>query len=200
MRRQLLPALRMVLVFTVLTGVIYPALVFGFGRLFASKADGSHVRDASGTVVGSSLIGQQFQSDQYFHSRPSAAGFLASGSMPSSDQAGDPLASGASNLGPTNPELVSRVGDAIAAYRAINGLTEDAEIPVDAVTSSGSGVDPHISVANARLQALRVAAARGLAVDDVLEKIDAHTDLPALGFLGTTMVNVLALNLALDGS
>jgi K+-transporting ATPase ATPase C chain len=199
-RQQLLAALRAVLVITVLTGVLYPLAVTLVGQLaFDEEADGSLVRQ-DGDVVGSSLLGQSFTRPEYFHSRPSAAGAAASGT-----EGGDPddptqIASGASNLGPTNPDLLTAVNDAADAYRQTNGLAADAPVPVDAVTSSGSGVDPHISIANAELQAPRVADERGLDLDVVLDLIDEHTDRRALGFLGEPGVNVLELNLALDAA
>jgi K+-transporting ATPase ATPase C chain len=187
MRRQLLPALRIVLVFTVLLGLAYPLVVTGVAQaLFSDKADGSFVT-VNGKKVGSSLLGQQFTKAEYFHPRPSAAG------------AGyDGLASGASNLGPTNPTLIADVKKAAAAYREENGLPAGYAVPIDAVTSSGSGLDPGISVANATLQAKRVAEARGLTVDQVMRVVDAHTNDRSLGFLGEKWVNVLETNLALD--
>jgi K+-transporting ATPase ATPase C chain len=203
MRRQLLPALVMVLVFTVVTGGIYPLLVTGVSQLlFHDKANGSMVaRD--GQPVGSSLIGQPFTEPRYFHPRPSSAGDGYDGSQ-----------SLGSNLGPTNDKLLHGLADdpstpdvdesfegieqRVAAYQAENGLPAGTPVPVDAVTGSGSGLDPHISVANARLQAARVAAARGLPVDRVQRLIDEHTDGRDLGFLGEPGVNVLELNLALD--
>lgn len=215
MRAQLLAALRAVLVLTVLTGLVYPLVVTGLAQAaFGDKADGSLVHDADGEVVGSSLLGQTFTGDGYFHGRPSASGAATTGSMVDVlDEAGEPtgevvpadpsdlgqVSSGASNLGPTNEELLAAVEDRAAAYRATNGLAEDAEVPVDAVTASGSGVDPHISVANARLQAPRVADERGMPVDEVLALVDDHTTARSLGFLGEEGVNVLELNLALDG-
>jgi potassium-transporting ATPase KdpC subunit len=202
MRRQLLPALRMVLVMTVLTGLAYPLLMTGVAQVFfGAKADGSLVR-VDGRVVGSALVGQEFTSPRYFHGRPSAAGPGASGSkvdgaaVDTSDLAND--SSSASNLGPTNPELISTVAHRVRAYREENGLAADAEVPVDAVTASGSGLDPHISVANARIQARRVAGERGLPLDTVLGLVDDHTDGRSLGFLGEPGVNVLEVNLALD--
>jgi potassium-transporting ATPase KdpC subunit len=187
MRRQLLPALRILLVLTVLCGVAYPLLVTGFAQVaFADKADGSLVHDARGTVVGSSLIGQAFTGDQWFHGRPSSAG------------AGyDATASASSNLGPTNPELLKAVKARVIAYRHENELPAGTKVPVDAVTGSGSGLDPQISVANARLQAPRVARARHLPVKEVLALIDRHTDGRSLGFLGEPGVNVVTLNLSL---
>lgn len=185
MRRQLLPAVVAFLLFTLLTGVAYPLAVTGIAQVAASgKADGSLVT-LDGRIVGSRLIAQAFAGPGYFHPRPSANDY-------------DGTASGPSNLGPTNPELLDAVGARIASYRALNGLGEVADVPVDAVTSSASGLDPHISPANARLQAPRVARARGLALDHVLELVTEHTEGRALGFLGEPGVNVLALNISLD--
>ena len=130
---------------------------------------------------------QQFTKPQYFHPRPSAAG----------DKGYDASLSLGSNLGPTNPDLLKAVKERVAAYRKDNGLAADAKVPVDAVTASGSGLDPQISVANARIQAARVADERGLPADQVLGLVKDHTDC-ALGFLGEPGVNVLELNLALD--
>lgn len=187
MRRQLLPALRLLAVLTVVLGVLYPLAITGVGQaLFSHQADGSIVT-VDGEAVGSSLVGQVFTGDEYFESRPSAAG-----------DGYDATASAASNLGPNNPDLLATVEERAVGYRERNGLAADAEVPVDAVTASASGLDPHISVANARLQAERVAEARGLPVDDVLALVDEHTDGRTLGFLGEEGVNVLELNLALD--
>lgn len=188
MRRHLLPALRMLLVLTVLCGVAYPLAVTAGAQLaFADQANGSLVRTVDGQVVGSSLIGQPFEGDRWFQPRPSSAG-----------DGYDPTASSSSNLGPTNPELLDAVAERADAYRTTNGLDADAEVPVDAVTASGSGLDPHISVANARLQAPRVAQENGLELDAVLALIDAHTDGRSLGFLGEAGVNVVTLNLAVS--
>jgi potassium-transporting ATPase KdpC subunit len=204
MRRQLLPAVMMMVIFTVVTGLIYPLAVTAVAQLgFHDKANGSLVENADGDTVGSSLIGQNFTEPRYFHPRPSAAG-----------DGYDPTLSSGSNLGPTNPKLLvgekddpatpdvdesfAGVEQRAAAYREENGLAEDAPVPVDAVTASGSGLDPDISVANARLQASRVADERGLSVDRMLEIVDDHTDGRALGILGEKTVNVLELNLALD--
>jgi potassium-transporting ATPase KdpC subunit len=213
MRAQLLAALRAVVVFTVLVGLAYPLVVTGLAQLaFSEEADGSLVR-RDGEVVGSDLLGQTFTSPEYFHGRPSAAGAGASGSeIEVVDDAGEPTgetmlasvddvsvaASGASNLGPTNEDLLATVEERIAEYRDVNGLADDALVPVDAVTASGSGVDPQISVANARLQAPRVAEERGLDVAEVKRLIDDHTSSRPLGVLGEKGVNVLQLNLALD--
>ncbi|MFN0090407.1 MAG: K(+)-transporting ATPase subunit C [Acidimicrobiales bacterium] len=187
MRAQLVAALRALLVFTVLCGLVYPLAVTVVAQLaFGDKADGSLV-ERDGQVVGSKLIGQRFEGDEWFHPRPSAAG-----------DGYDGMASSASNLGPTNDVLLDAVAERVDAYRDLNGLDRDVEVPVDAVTASGSGLDPHISVANARLQASRVAVARALAVEDVLRLVEAHRSRRVLGFLGEEAVNVLELNLALD--
>jgi K+-transporting ATPase ATPase C chain len=185
MRRQLLPALGMLVVFTILTGALYPLLVTGIAQVaFPNQANGSSItRD--GVVVGSSLVGQAFTSPGYFHPRPSAIDYKAS-------------ASGASQLGPTNPDLLAAVQDRAIAYRAENGLAPGALVPVDAVTASGSGLDPLISVANATLQAPRVAKARGLDLARVLDLVRANTVPRAFGFLGEPGVNVLRLNIAVD--
>jgi potassium-transporting ATPase KdpC subunit len=204
MRRQLFPAVMMMVVFTFLAGVVYPLVVTGISQVaFHDKAEGSLIENADGEVVGSSLIGQTFTEPRYFHPRLSAAG-----------DGYDPTLSSGSNLGPTNPKLLTgeeddaTTGDVdetfdgieqrAAAYREENGLADDAEVPVDAVTASGSGLDPNISIANARLQAQRVADERGLDVDEVLDLVGDHTQTRALGFLGEDAVNVLELNLALD--
>jgi K+-transporting ATPase ATPase C chain len=188
MRRQLLPALVMTLCLTVLLGVVYPLAVSGAaGIFFSHQASGSLVR-RNGQVVGSSLLGQNFSDPKYFWPRPSAAG--AAGY--------DGLASGASNLGPSNPTLLDTVAQRVAAYRSVNRLGPDEVVPVDAVTASGSGLDPDISVANARIQAARVADARGLPTDEVQKLVDAHTNHRQWGVLGEDTVNVLDLNLALD--
>ena len=185
--RQLRPALLMLVAFTLVTGLAYPLVVTGIGQsVFHSKANGSLV-ERDGLVVGSSLIGQQFSDPKYFWPRPSAAG------------AGyDPSASSGSNLGPTNEDLLATVADRVAQYRAANGLDDAVLVPVDAVTASASGLDPQISLANATLQAPRVAKSRNMAVDQVLALVRDNTDHRPLGFLGDQGVNVLKLNLALD--
>lgn len=186
-RRELAPATRLLLVMVVLIGLAYPLLVTGVAQaVFPARANGSLV-SRDGRVVGSALLGQPFTGDGYFHPRPSAAGGGYDGTN-----------SGASNLGPTNPELIETADQRARQFRMANGLPPGAPVPVDAVTSSGSGLDPHISVANARLQAGRVARARGLDVAVVLGLVEANTDGRFLGFLGEPGVNVLRLNLALD--
>lgn len=203
MRAQLWAGLRALLVLTVLCGVAYPLAVTVAAQVaFDDRADGSLlVRD--GEVVGSSLLGQGFTGAGYFHTRPTAAGASASGSFDEDGRPADPsdlstVASGASNLGPTNDEFLATVAGRADAYRRANGLPPAAAVPVDAVTTSGSGVDPHISLANARVQAVRVAEARGVSIDTVLRLVDRHTAGRSLGFLGEKGVNVLELNLDLD--
>lgn len=187
--RQLRPALLSLVALTILTGVAYPLVMLGVGQLaFAHSANGS-LLEVDGTVVGSALIGQGFAAPEYFHPRPSAAG------------AGyDGAASSGSNLGPTNPEYLATVEERVAAYREENRLSDQVAVPVDAVTASASGLDPHISSANARLQAARVAETRGMTTDEVLELVDRFVDERPLGVLGDPGVNVLQLNLALDGA
>jgi len=185
MRRQLVTGLLMTVVLTVLLGVLYPLAVTGVSALaFPAQADGSLVHH-DGRVVGSSLLGQGFTGARWFHPRPSAGGY-------------DGLASGGSNLGPSNPELRRAVADRVSAYRRENHLPAGTAVPVDAVTASASGLDPHISVADARLQAPRVAAARHRPLTEVLRLIAEHTERRPLGVLGEDAVNVLELNLALD--
>jgi K+-transporting ATPase ATPase C chain len=190
----------MVLVMTVLTGLVYPLLMTGVAQaLFRAKADGSLVK-VDGQVVGSKLVGQEFTDAKYFHGRPSAAGAGASGAAKTAEEADD-LAndvSSASNLGPTNEELIDAVQQRVEAYRKENHMAPNTKVPVDAVTASGSGLDPDISIANAKLQAPRVAQVRGLPLSTVLHLVHVHTDGRSLGFLGEPGVNVLELNLALD--
>jgi K+-transporting ATPase ATPase C chain len=167
---------------------LYPLVVFGISQaLFHDKANGSLIVDADGTVHGSKLLGQQFTADKYFQSRPSAAG-----------NGYDATSSSGSNLGPTSQKLNDAIAQRIADYRTQNGLATNAPVPADAVTASGSGLDPHISLRNAELQAPRVAKARNVSVEKVLELVRANTDPASLGLLGEPGVNVLELNLALD--
>jgi K+-transporting ATPase ATPase C chain len=167
---------------------LYPLLVFGLGQvLFPAKANGSLIVDASGVVHGSRLLGQPFTADKYFHPRPSSAG-----------NGYDPTSSGGSNLGPTSQKLRDAIAQNITDYRTQNGMTTNAAVPADAVTGSASGLDPHISAENARLQADRVAKARGLNLEKVRALIQENTDAADLGILGDPGVNVLRLNLALD--
>jgi K+-transporting ATPase ATPase C chain len=168
---------------------LYPLVVFGIGQLlFHDKANGSLIVDGTGTVRGSRLLGQQFSAEKYFHSRPSSAG-----------NGYDATSSGGSNLGPTSQKLRDAIAQNVSDYRSQNAMDTNAPVPADAVTGSGSGLDPHISLENAELQAGRVAKARNLPLEKVRELIAQHTDRAALGVLGDPGVNVLELNLALDG-
>ncbi|MBI2243154.1 MAG: potassium-transporting ATPase subunit KdpC [Nocardioides sp.] len=191
--RTLAIAARVLLVLTVVLGVLYPLLITGVGRLaLESQANGSLVRDRSGSVVGSRLIGQSFTDadgnplPQYFQPRPSAA---ADGY--------DAAASGGSNLGPENAQLIKAIRERKHAIAAFNHVPPSA-IPPDALTASGSGLDPHISPAYAAIQVERVARARSLDPAAVRRLVAAHTHGPDWGFLGERRVNVLTLNLALD--
>ena len=193
LRAQLLPAIVLTALASLVLGVAYPLAVYGIGQLaFKHQADGSLISRGN-QVVGSSLLGQPFTDragnplPQYFQPRPSAAG-----------NGYDATASGASNLGPSDPRLLAVIRERALAYRTFNHLPADAAVPIDAVTASGSGLDPDISVANAALQAVRVAAARRLAPETVAALVRDHTAGRALGFLGETVVNVVGLNLALD--
>lgn len=189
-RRQIVPALLMLAVLTVGLGIGYPLAVTAIAQVtMGDRADGSLI-DVDGEIVGSRLIGQGFSERRYFHPRPSAAG----------TDGYDGLASAGSNLGPSNPDLIAAVGERVADYRSENGLDSTVEVPVDAVTSSGSGLDPHISIANAELQVARVADERKMSVSDVTDMVREHTEGRSLGFLGQPGVNVLELNLALDAA
>jgi potassium-transporting ATPase KdpC subunit len=192
-RRQLLPALRLTAVLTVLLGLAYPLLITGFAAVaFRDRSEGSFI-ERDGVRVGSALIGQSFTDaagnplPQYFQSRPSAAG-----------SGYDAMASNGSNLGPGNNDLLGAVEARAVSYRRFNGLEAGAPVPVDAVTASASGLDPHISLANARLQISRVAGTRGLDETRVAALVDDATTRRTLGFLGEPGVNVVRLNLALD--
>lgn len=167
---------------------IYPLVVFGIGQtIFHDKANGSLILDKAGTIRGSKLLGQGFTGEKYFHPRPSAAG-----------NGYDAANSSGSNLGPTSQKLNDAIKDRIEAYRKENGLKETDSVPADAVTASGSGLDPHISVQNANLQISRVAKARGMSEEEARALIRDNTDSADLGIFGESGVNVLTLNLALD--
>lgn len=203
--KQLRPALVLTSLFVIVTGVVFPLAVWLIGSaLFPAEAGGSLLRDPGGRVVGSSLLGQSFVSARYFHGRPSAAG------------AGyDAASSGGTNLGPTSSKLVNGVDDDPATpgidetylgvrslaerYREENGLSTVALLPADAITRSASGLDPHISPANAELQIRRVAKARNRSDSEVRRLVEHHTERRVLGVFGEPRVNVLLLNLALDG-
>jgi len=176
------------LVLAVVCCGLYPLVVFGIAQVaFRDKANGSLIVDKDGTVRGSKLLGQSFTDAKYFHPRPSAAG-----------NGYDAANSSGSNLGPTSKKLNDAIKDRVAAYRAENGLKETDPIPADAVTASGSGLDPHITLRNAELQAERVAKARNMPVEKIRELVRANTDPADLGILGEAGVNVLQLNLVLD--
>ena len=176
------------LVLAVVCSGLYPLIIFGISQaLFHDKANGSLIVGKDGAVRGSKLIGQNFAAEKYFHSRPSAAG-----------NGYDATSSGGSNLGPTSQKLNDSIKDRITAYRAENGLKETDPVPADAVTASGSGLDPHISVSNAQLQLPRVAKVRGISEDKLQDVVRQHTDGRDLGVFGEPGVNVLELNLALD--
>lgn len=177
------------LVFVVVLCGIYPVVVWAVAQgVFRDKANGSLIKDADGTLRGSSLLGQNFTGETWFQPRPSAAG--ANGY--------DAASSSGSNLGPTSQKLADAVKDRIASYRETNGLKADEPVPADAVTASGSGLDPHISLRNAELQTARVARARNLSEDQVRSLVQSCTEGPGLGVLGDAGVNVLRLNLALE--
>lgn len=185
---QLRPACSMLIILTVITGVFYPlAMTLTARILFPRESSGSLVRAADGTVLGSLLISQPFTGPGWFHGRPSATGAIPS----------DPTASGGSNLGPTNPALAGSVAERVAAVRQ-DASSHAGAIPVDLVTASASGLDPHISPRAALLQVPRVAAARGLPVEEVQSLVKARIEPPLLGILGRPRVNVLTLNLALE--
>jgi K+-transporting ATPase ATPase C chain len=176
------------LVLAVVCCGLYPLIVFGISQaLFHDKANGSLIVDKDGAVRGSKLLGQSFVAEKYFHPRPSAAG-----------NGYDAANSGGSNLGPTSQKLNDAIKDRIDAYRKENGLNAEQPVPADAVTASGSGLDPDISLQNAELQIARVAKARNLSEDKLRELIQQNTDDRNLGILGDPGVNVLQLNLALD--
>ncbi len=202
-RSQFYPAISLTLLFTVLTGLVFPGVIWALGQLlFPYQANGSLVVK-DGKVLGSEIIGQNFSSPRYFHPRPSAAG-----------SGYDPLSSSGTNLGPTSKKLIAGIEDdastadtdesyagvkqLVLAYRLENGLGKDVLVPVDAVTRSASGLDPHISPQNARLQAGRIAHERALSIDKVLSLVNEHTSGRFLGIFGEPRVNVLMLNLALD--
>ena len=206
MAKQLLISIRVTIVLLLIVSGAYPLVVWGLSQAaFKHQADGSLVTNAQGTVVGSALLAQSFTKAEYFQPRPSAAG-----------NGYDPTQSSGTNLGPTSDKLINGVHkkdlapgkpdpsdfdgvkDLAAAYRKTNGLAADAQVPVDAVTRSASGLDPQISPANAALQAARVAKARGVSEDTVMGLIKDNTQGRGLGFLGEPAVNVLTLNIALD--
>jgi K+-transporting ATPase ATPase C chain len=177
-----------ILILAIVCCGLYPLIVFGISQaLFHDKANGSLILDTDGTVRGSKLLAQGFTANKYFHPRPSAAG-----------TGYDAASSGGSNLGPTSQKLNDAIKDRVDAYRKENGLNADETVPADAVTASGSGLDPHISLLNAELQTPRVAKARTVSEEKLRELIKQNTNARDLGLLGDPGVNVLTLNLALD--
>jgi len=206
MLRQIWISIRMTIVMLIIVSFAYPFVIWAISQVaFKDQANGSLIRNASGQVIGSRLIAQGFTKPEYFHPRPSAAG-----------NGYDPTASGGTNLGPTSDKLINGihkpnlkngqpdpsdfdgVKDLAAAYRTENGLSAGEAVPIDAVTRSASGLDPHISVANAEIQVARVAKARNIDSDSVRTLVRKNTDGRSLGFLGEPGVNVLTLNVALD--
>jgi K+-transporting ATPase ATPase C chain len=187
MWKQLIPALRITIVLTILTGILYPAVVTGLSQLlFSHQANGSLIT-RNGHVIGSELIGQNFNRPEYIQPRPSAAG----------NDGYDPTASGGSNYGPTSQKLADRVKASVDAFHKANP-DYHGPIPADLVTASASGLDPHLSPAAVDVQVARVATARGVSADSVRALVAQHTEGRDLGFLGEPRVNVLKLNLALD--
>jgi len=176
------------LVLAVVCCGVYPLVVFGIAQsVFRDKANGSLIVDKNGVVRGSRLLGQNFSGEKYFHSRPSSAG-----------NGYDAANSSGSNFGPTSQKLNDAIKERIEAYRKENGLKETDSVPADAVTSSGSGLDPHISLRNAEHQVARVAKVRNIDAEKIRNLVKANTESPDLGVLGESPVNVLNLNLALD--
>jgi K+-transporting ATPase ATPase C chain len=187
---ELKTSVLLTLIFAVLLCGAYPIAVWAGGQLlFRDKANGSLIVDRDGTVRGSALLAQGFTAEKYFHPRPSASG-----------SGYDAASSSGTNLGPTSKKLADAVQAAVASYRTENGVDASAAVPADAVTSSGSGLDPHIGVTNAQLQAGRVARARNLSIEQVRALIARHTEDREFRVFGDPRVNVLLLNRALDGS
>jgi potassium-transporting ATPase KdpC subunit len=186
--KELKPALLLFIVFTVLCGGIYPAVITGIASvIFPKQAEGSFITDTNNQVIGSSLIGQPFSDTRYFWPRPSATSVFGY----------NPLASGGSNSGPTNPNFIKTVGDRVQALHD-SGVT--GSIPVDLVEASASGLDPHVSVAAANIQVARVAQARGMSDEALNKLVSSHIEDRQWGVFGEPRVNVLLLNLALDGT
>lgn len=183
--RQSLAGLRILLVFTVILGIAYPVAVWGVGQTVPGQANGQPVK-VDGKIVGSGLLGQNFEGDEWFHSRPSANDY-------------DSLASAPSNLGPSNPDLIALIEERRAEIAATESV-DPADVPPDAVTASGSGLDPQISEDYAEIQIDRVASANGLEPETVRELVDQNTEGRSLGFLGEPGVNVLRLNVAVQAA
>ena len=189
--KEIFISMRVTVVFAVLLCGVFPLVIFGAGQLFFPRqANGSLIESNDRRILGSELLGQNFSGAKYFHPRPSAAG--ANGY--------DAASSSGSNLGPTSQKLLDAVKQRVESYRTENGLAADALVPGDAITASGSGLDPHISLRNADLQAPRVARERGLDLAAVKAAIVKATDQRSLGIFGEPGLNVLKVNLALDGA
>ena len=187
--KEIKTSVMVTLVLLVVCCGIYPLVVFGAGQLlFAKQANGSLVLDDKGKPIASTLLGQTFSADKYFNPRPSAAG-----------NGYDSTQSGGSNLGATSQTLHDNVQQRVADYRKANNLSDAAPVPADAVEASASGLDPHISIKNALLQVPRVAKARNMSADDLKKLVDQYTDGRDFGILGEPGVNIMKLNLALDG-
>lgn len=188
MYKNILRSFLLLIIFTIILGFLYPLLITGISKIiFPFRSSGSLIK-YEGKIVGSELIGQNFKGEQYFHPRPSAAG----------KDGYDPLSSGGSNYAPTNEDFISAVKERLSNLRKENKLEDYIKIPSDAVTSSGSGLDPDISVDNALLQADRIAKKRNIPVSEINDLIRQNTEKRILGFLGEPKVNVLKLNLLLD--
>ena len=192
LRHRLWPAIALLIAMTIVTGFLYPLAVTAVAQVaFPAQANGSFIQTVDGRTIGSSLIGQAFSEPKYFWSRPSAAG------VTDANPGGyNGNASAGSNLGPTNQKLIERITAAVDALKAANG---DKPVPVDLVTTSASGLDPDISPAAAEYQVARVAKERGMTEENLRAVVTRHTEQPLLGFLGQPRVNVLLLNLDLDG-
>ncbi|RYF73008.1 MAG: K(+)-transporting ATPase subunit C [Cytophagaceae bacterium] len=185
MKNHIAPAIRLTLVMLVILSVVYPLVVAGFARFAPGEGKGETVT-ANGKVVGYALVGQKFTEDRYFNSRPSAVDYNASGSA-------------GSNKGPSNPDYLKTVQARIDTFLVHNPGVQKLDIPAELVTASGSGLDPDLSPAAAKIQVRRVANVRGITPDRLNQLIDEHTEGPSLGLFGPSTVNVLALNVALDG-
>lgn len=181
------PLIGVTLALFVLTAIAYPLVVTGIAQGALNRQANGSLVERDGEAIGSTLVGQQFSSDFYFHGRPSAAG-----------DGYDASASSGSNLGPTSADLLASIDERVQAFREENGLPADAQVPADAVTASGSGLDPHVSPATARLQVARVAAARGADEQAVRDLVEDFVEEPFLGIIGEPRVNVLKLNVELD--
>lgn len=184
MKKHIAPAIRLTIVFVILTAVVYPLVVAGIAKLAPGGGAGEQVI-VKGKVVGYTRIGQQFTQDRYFNSRPSAVDYNAAGSA-------------GSNKGPSNPDYLKTVQARIDTFLVHNPGVQKADIPAELVTASGSGLDPDLSPAGAKIQVARIARVRGIAADRLNQLVDAHTKGPLLGIFGPPTVNVLALNVALD--